>query len=278
MSSETLHSTLRLGSIQNIITSSTLSLQNNQFQVNNTFSQFNFMSSLNLLRAIANTRSVSSLSPALSTNANDLNNQQEISTNKSSPNNLVYDLTNRLNTNETFKIGDYVLFESSNKKEANSSDSFNSAFNLKKNKFFYWKVSVELLNFKKTTLNKIFLFKKFEIDTYLKKLEAYYIMENSEFIYNFSEIILEETSNEHTPSHAYVIFEPHYGDLHAYMKIKKRLDESEAKQIFKQCAEAVSECHKNGLVVGDIKLKKFVFVNAERYSVEIFTIEVKFHL
>ncbi len=110
----------------------------------------------------------------------------------------------------------------------------------------------------------------------MKKLEAYFIMENSEFIYNFSEIILEETSNEQTPSHAYVIFEPHYGDLHAYMKIKKRLDESEAKLIFKQCAEAVSECHKNGIVVGDIKLKKFVFVNAERYSVKIFTIQVKF--
>jgi hypothetical protein len=146
MSSETLHSTLRFGSIQNTITSSTLSLQNNQFQLNNNLSQFNIMSSLNLLRAIANKNSVSSLSPALSTNANDLNNQQEMSTNKSSTNNLVYDLTNQLhNTNETIKIGDYVLFESNDNKEANSNDSFNSAFNLKKKKFFYWKVSIVLL-------------------------------------------------------------------------------------------------------------------------------------
>ena len=146
MSSETLHSTLRFGSIQNTITSSTLSLQNNQFQLNNNLSQFNIMSSLNLLRAIANKNSVSSLSPALSTNANDLNNQQEMSTNKSSTNNLVHDLTNQLhNTNETIKIGDYVLFESNDNKEANSNDSFNSAFNLKKKKFFYWKVSIVLL-------------------------------------------------------------------------------------------------------------------------------------
>lgn len=152
MSSETLHSTLRLGSIQNTITSSTLSLQNSQFQLNNNFSQFNIMSSLNLLRAIANTRSVSSLSPALSTNANDLNDQQEMSTNKSSTNNLVYDLTNQLHANETIKIGDYVLFESNENKEASSNDSFNSAFNLKKKKFFYWKVSVELLNLKKRQL------------------------------------------------------------------------------------------------------------------------------
>ena len=150
MSSETLHSTSRLDSIKNNNISTTTS-QTNLFQFNNAnFTPLNIISSLNLLRTIRNqstyTGSVSSLSPAFSTNANDLNNQQEMSTNKSSTNNLVYDLTNQLhNTNETIKIGDYVLFESNDNKEANSNDSFNSAFNLKKKKFFYWKVSIVLL-------------------------------------------------------------------------------------------------------------------------------------
>ena len=99
----------------------------------------------------------------------------------------------------------------------------------------------------------------------MKKLEAYFIMENSEHIYNFSEIILDESTSSADQLYAYVIYEPHYGDLHTYMKEKKRLNEPEAKHIFSQCVQAVSDCHRNGIIVRDIKLKKFVFLNPERY-------------
>ena len=91
----------------------------------------------------------------------------------------------------------------------------------------------------------------------MKRLEAFFIMETSERIYAFSEIILDEAN-------AFLIYEPHYGDLHTYMKEKKRLNEPEAKHIFSQCVQAVSDCHQNGIIVRDIKLKKFVFLNAER--------------
>ena len=99
----------------------------------------------------------------------------------------------------------------------------------------------------------------------MEKLEAFFIMESSERIYNFKEIILEENTASSKPSQAYVIYEPHYGDLHEYMKEKQRLDEEEAKKIFEQCVECVNECHLKGIIVRDIKLKRFVFVNAERY-------------
>lgn len=82
-------------------------------------------------------------------------------------------------------------------------------------------------------------------------------MESSTNIYKFVEIITNSSD-----SYVYVIFDEHYGDLHTYMKEKKRLDETEASRIFKQCVEVVDECHQNGIIVRDIKLKKFVFLDS----------------
>lgn len=120
----------------------------------------------------------------------------------------------------------------------------------------------------------------------MKKLEPYFVMEGScDKIYKFAEIILQSnytaSSGVSSPdagisaiSNAavgddqdavYVVFEPHYGDLHSYMKEKKRLDESEARLVFRQCVEAVEACHENGIIIRDIKLKKFVFLDPQRY-------------
>jgi tribbles-like protein len=57
------------------------------------------------------------------------------------------------------------------------------------------------------------------------------------------------------------------------MKEKKKLDELEAKFIFKQCVQAVLDCHENGIILRDIKLKKFVFLNEERTKLAIANIE-----
>ena len=97
----------------------------------------------------------------------------------------------------------------------------------------------------------------------MKKLEAYYIMNDYTSVYKYKELLYDQESRT---SHVYAIFEPHYGDLHFYMKEKKKLNEPEAKFIFKQCVEAVNDCHMNGIIVRDIKLKKFVFANPERYK------------
>lgn len=96
-----------------------------------------------------------------------------------------------------------------------------------------------------------------------------------EQIYRFSEIIFSsnyaaqgsnsgsENSNSSNDD-VYVLFEPHYGDLHSFMKEKKRLEENEARLIFRQCVEAVQSCHDNGIIIRDIKLKKFVFLDEQR--------------
>jgi tribbles-like protein len=89
-------------------------------------------------------------------------------------------------------------------------------------------------------------------------------MQGSEKILGFREIIFDSANFGGANQFVYVIFDQFYGDLHSYMKEKKRLDETEARHIFRQCVEAVKDCHQNGIIVRDIKLKKFVFIDAER--------------
>lgn len=132
---------------------------------------------------------------------------------------------------------DYVLYESQS-----INDTFGTAFNTKNKQQFYWK--------------------RFDRCNYMKKMEAYFIMEGSERIFGFKELI-------HEDQFVYAIFEHFYGDLHSYMKEKKRLDEPEAKSIFRQCVQAVNDCHQNGIIVRDIKLKKFVFVDAEKTKIKL---------
>lgn len=84
-------------------------------------------------------------------------------------------------------------------------------------------------------------------------------MDCHEHLSSISEIILGETK-------AYVIFEKHYGDLHSYVRQRKRLKEDEACRLFQQIVSAVEHCHTNGIVLRDLKLRKFVFKNPERWA------------
>lgn len=54
------------------------------------------------------------------------------------------------------------------------------------------------------------------------------------------------------------------GDLHSYVRVRKRLREPEAKRLFRQMCEVVKSCHEQGIVLRDLKLRKFVFADAER--------------
>lgn len=94
----------------------------------------------------------------------------------------------------------------------------------------------------------------------MQKLEPYYILEETDNVYKIAELITN--SND---QYVYMLFDQHFGDLHTYMKYKKRLDESEARLIFRQCVEIVDECHQNGIILKDIKLKKFVFLDEQKY-------------
>lgn len=107
-----------------------------------------------------------------------------------------------------------------------------------------------------------YICKVFPVNTYRDNLAPYWQVDDHENISSISEIILGETK-------AYVIFERHYGDLHSYVRQKKKLREEEASQLMQQIVAAVLHCHENGVVLRDLKLRKFVFKNQERTELRL---------
>ncbi|CAN8026689.1 unnamed protein product [Ixodes persulcatus] len=71
----------------------------------------------------------------------------------------------------------------------------------------------------------------------------------------------------------YVFFKRSYGDLHSYVRAKRRLREPEALCLFHQVASAVQACHEAGVVLRDLKLRKFVFEDPERTRLKLETLE-----
>ncbi|KAK3087000.1 hypothetical protein FSP39_000216 [Pinctada imbricata] len=113
--------------------------------------------------------------------------------------------------------------------------------------------------------------KVFPIHQYRDALAAYWQVDDHPNISSISEIILGETK-------AYVIFERHYGDLHSYVRQKRRLKEEETARLFEQIVTAVQHCHENGIVLRDLKLRKFVFKNPERSELRLDGLEDAFVL
>ena len=90
------------------------------------------------------------------------------------------------------------------------------------------------------------------LEKYREFVLPYFQIEQHKNINKIVEILLGE-------SHAYVIFEPSYGDLHSHVRSIRRLKEDDACRLFKQIVQTVSHCHQNGVVLRDLKLRKFVF-------------------
>ncbi|XP_029287508.1 tribbles homolog 2-like [Cottoperca gobio] len=59
----------------------------------------------------------------------------------------------------------------------------------------------------------------------------------------------------------YVFLPAHHGDMHVYLRSRKRLGEQEAGLLFAQMLHAVTHCHHHGVVLRDLKLRRFVFID-----------------
>lgn len=56
-----------------------------------------------------------------------------------------------------------------------------------------------------------------------------------------------------------------FGDLHNFLKQHRKLKEGLAARIFRQIVLLVKDAHRKNVVLRDLKLKKFVFTDPERY-------------
>uniref|UniRef100_A0ACB8GF56 Tribbles 2 n=1 Tax=Sphaerodactylus townsendi TaxID=933632 RepID=A0ACB8GF56_9SAUR len=109
--------------------------------------------------------------------------------------------------------------------------------------------------------------KVFDIGCYQDLLAPCFCLPFHDNINQITEIILGETK-------AYVFFERSYGDMHSFVRTCKKLKEEEAAKLFYQIASAVAHCHDGGLVLRDLKLRKFIFKDEERETVELSLLDV----
>ncbi|XP_055710161.1 tribbles homolog 2-like [Phlebotomus papatasi] len=71
----------------------------------------------------------------------------------------------------------------------------------------------------------------------------------------------------------YLFFTPSQGDLHSYVRVRKRLREVEARRLFRQMCETVKACHEQGIVLRDLKLRKFIFADEDKTHLRLESLE-----
>ncbi|XP_063155754.1 tribbles homolog 1 [Candoia aspera] len=108
--------------------------------------------------------------------------------------------------------------------------------------------------------------KVFPLKHYQDKIRPYIQLPSHRNITGIVEAILGDTK-------AYVFFDKDFGDMHSYVRSCKRLPEQEAARLFKQIVSAVAHCHQSAIVLGDLKLRKFVFSNEERMQLRLESLE-----
>lgn len=108
--------------------------------------------------------------------------------------------------------------------------------------------------------------KVFTMATYQEKIRAHSVLSAHSNISQIRDIILGN-------HRAYVFLERDYGDMHTFVKSCKRLGEGQASRLFYQVVESVAHCHQAGIVLGDLKLRKFVFSDEKRTQLKLGSLE-----
>ncbi|XP_002168449.1 tribbles homolog 2 [Hydra vulgaris] len=117
-----------------------------------------------------------------------------------------------------------------------------------------------------TVKQKEFACRIVQINKFREFSSPYYIVGSHENINTINEVVINER-------YAYVMFEKSFGDLHSYIRLKKKLKEEETHRLFKQIANVVKHCHSIGLALRDLKLRKFVFKDIERTQLMLETLD-----
>ncbi|XP_066259138.1 tribbles homolog 2 [Euwallacea similis] len=97
-------------------------------------------------------------------------------------------------------------------------------------------------------------------------ISAHYRLDSHPLVQSLHEVVVGQR-------YLYLVFPNSHGDLHSYVRQRKRLRETEARRLFKQIVETVQLCHQNGIVLRDLKLRKFVFANPEQTNLKLESFE-----
>ncbi|XP_029985218.1 tribbles homolog 3 [Sphaeramia orbicularis] len=92
---------------------------------------------------------------------------------------------------------------------------------------------------------------------YQEQLAAYARLGHHDNISQLRDVVIGEDN-------VYIFLPGHHGDMHSYVRSRKRLSEEEAGLLFAQMLEAVTHCHRHGVVLRDVKLRRFVFTDKHR--------------
>ncbi|KAM9361699.1 tribbles homolog 3 [Symphorus nematophorus] len=92
---------------------------------------------------------------------------------------------------------------------------------------------------------------------YQERLAAYTRVGHHDNICGLQDVVIGQDS-------VYVFLPGHHGDMHAYVRSRKRVGEEEAGHLFAQMLNAVTHCHHHGVVLRDLKLRRFVFTDKYR--------------
>nr|XP_054754124.1 tribbles homolog 2-like [Lytechinus pictus] len=117
-----------------------------------------------------------------------------------------------------------------------------------------------------TLNNKECICKVVDVDKYREAFAVHFHLGYHPHINHVEEVL-------HGQSQAYVILPITHGDMHSYVRRKRKLREREAASLFHQMVQAVAHCHAHGVILRDLKLRKFVFKKEERTDVVLDGIE-----
>ncbi|XP_028667821.1 tribbles homolog 3 [Erpetoichthys calabaricus] len=108
--------------------------------------------------------------------------------------------------------------------------------------------------------------KVFPMKRYQELFAPYARLPPHEHIGRIEEIITGEQK-------VYMVFPKSHGDMHSHVRLSKRLPEAEAAPLFRQMAAAVAHCHSHGVILRDLKLRKFVFADKQRNKLVLENLE-----
>jgi len=95
------------------------------------------------------------------------------------------------------------------------------------------------------------------LNGYQEALAPYFRLGLHDGIIQLQEVIVGATC-------VYTFFARHYGDLHSHIRAARRLRDTDAARLFEQIASVVEHCHESGVVLRDLKLRKFVFKDPQK--------------